>query len=450
MVVFTVFFGTTPQLNPDASSYLNFKTDSLATMMNQLRTMGYPLFLKAVEYVSPQLHVLPQIQMLTFFLAQFLFYGALVRYGFSRWSAVVCASFMMYQRWMIDWTPCVLSDTLTLSMAISAISFLLLVVEGKNSRLGWIGLVLTTFLTWFLRPAYLFMMGLIPVLGVILARMRDFTEERRTSYGRLFGKILAAAIVPLFLFCGVRWVQVGSFGVTPLGSMNLTALTIQFLNRDQLTHFEADLRPVIEAIIESRDGQGLGPPEGAKLIPMPMYNNAYLMTWRDVYYPVLRKHLKEVKGLEAPDYANLPFSEHLGELDRIGRRIALATLRIVPSLYVLYLVKSFLFAVAFTLYATGVIAVMAVVLFATHVAWLLVRRGPPGTADEASLAVRRDWEEIRTMLCISGLFYLGNLSVFLPVMSPDGRYLATASVFFPGTLGLCILEMVKRIRRISA
>ena len=123
MVVFTVFFGTTPQLNPDASSYLNFKTDSLATMMNQLRTMGYPLFLKAVEYVSPQLHVLPQIQMLTFFLAQFLFYGALVRYGFARWSAVVCASFMMYQRWMIDWTPCVLSDTLTLSMAISAICF---------------------------------------------------------------------------------------------------------------------------------------------------------------------------------------------------------------------------------------------------------------------------------------------------------------------------------------
>jgi hypothetical protein len=277
--------------------------------------------------------------------------------------------------------------------------------------------------------------------------MRDFTEGRRISYGRLFVKMLAVGIVPFLVFCAVRWMKVGSFGVTPLGSWNLAVLTIQFLNRDQLTRFEEDLRPVVEAIIESRDAQGLGPPEGAKLIPMPMYNNAYLMTGRDVYYPVLRKHLKEVRGLELPDEADFPFSEHLGELDRFSRKIALATLQIAPGIYVLYLMKSFLFAVAFTLYATGVIAVMAIVLFATQVAWLLVRRGPPGTADEASLAVRRDWEEIRTMLCISGLFYFGSLSVFLPVMSPDGRYLATAAVFVPGTLGLCIMEMVKRIRR---
>ena len=295
------------------------------------------------------------------------------------------------------------------------------------------------------------MMGLIPVLGVILSgiRSRGATHLIRQTFREDSRSGNCAAL----LLCGVRWVQVGSFGVTPLGSMNLTALTIQFLNRDQLTHFEADLRPVIEAIIESRDGQGLGPPEGVKLIPMPMYNNVYLVTWRDVYYPVLRKHLKEVKGLEAPDYPEHAVFRTPGRAKWVPIRPedCFGHFANCTGLYVLYLVKSFLFAVAFTLYATGVIAVMAVVLFATPNGLAPgLRRGPPGTADEANLAVRRDWEEIRTMLCISGLFYLGNLSVFLPVMPPDGRYRATASVFFPGTLGLCILEMVKRIRRISA
>jgi hypothetical protein len=51
--VLSLLFGTVPHLKQDSGSYLYFSTESLEAMLSQVRTVGYPLFLRAFRMLSP-------------------------------------------------------------------------------------------------------------------------------------------------------------------------------------------------------------------------------------------------------------------------------------------------------------------------------------------------------------------------------------------------------------
>ncbi|MFC1833318.1 hypothetical protein ACFL2Q_01120 [Thermodesulfobacteriota bacterium] len=91
--LFSGFFAGKPLYFPDSSTYTQFDTQSVTAALSQVRTVGYPLFLKAIQTVSPDLSILPFVQFGFYVVAVLFFYCALRTYGFSKWLAfAVCVN----------------------------------------------------------------------------------------------------------------------------------------------------------------------------------------------------------------------------------------------------------------------------------------------------------------------------------------------------------------------
>lgn len=62
---------------PDSESYKQTGSMPPAQMLASIRTVGYPLFLRAVGWASPGLRILPQVHLAFHLFAVVLFYWAL-------------------------------------------------------------------------------------------------------------------------------------------------------------------------------------------------------------------------------------------------------------------------------------------------------------------------------------------------------------------------------------
>ena len=152
---------------PDTKSYLHTGQAPLAEMLVSIRTIGYPLFLRAVAVVSPGLDLVPQVHLLFHLVAVGLFYRALRRFGAAPWQALAASMGLL---WTVIHDPAiqdVASDSLARSMAILTISCLLYVSASPQRILPWVGLTLSLAAAYQIRPALLFLVPLVPVLGLL-------------------------------------------------------------------------------------------------------------------------------------------------------------------------------------------------------------------------------------------------------------------------------------------
>ncbi|MEW6113546.1 MAG: hypothetical protein AB1664_15555, partial [Thermodesulfobacteriota bacterium] len=130
----------------DSVGYLQFQMSSLTEALGQMRSVGYPLLVKAVKALSPSLSALPYVQVLLFFFAALLFYRALVVYGLSGWMAFAATSPLFYERLVWHYGSFVMADLPAAALALLAISCLFFVVSRAESPIAWIGFILCTFL----------------------------------------------------------------------------------------------------------------------------------------------------------------------------------------------------------------------------------------------------------------------------------------------------------------
>ncbi len=444
LTLYTVLVGTQARHSGDSISYLELNMDTAGDMLQHMRTIGYPLFLRLVQYFSPNLDMLPQIQICMFGIAVLFFYRATRIFGMSKWFAFAAASALFYNRLLIQWGADVLTDVPALSMAVIAIGCLLLVIVRVGNLLAWAGLVVSLFLAYQFRPAYLFLVALIPVLALVLLRVRNPVAEWKNHCRKLMIGALAASVIPFAVFCSIRWAVVGHFGLTSYGALQLAGVTVQFLNRDIVRQLDEELQPLALAIIESRDARNLGLPEGLLMMPMPMFNNYFIACLFEVFVPAAQEFLNEKNGTTHPVKEFNELGGRIMAVNEVASRLAIATMRARPGVYILYYIKAFLFAVSFTLYVTGTVTALALVLFMAHGIFIL--RG--NRNEQAGMLLQIDGEdrslEFRTMLFLGGMFYLAHLLVVIPVVTPEGRYLCTAAAFIPSILVVDLLRTLKK------
>jgi hypothetical protein len=148
--------------------YVAMSERPFIAIMSSVRTFAYPYFLKAVRAVSPSLAALPLFYLTLHIGAAFVFYFGLRAVSTPGWLAMAMAGSLLFSTTLFDFGWIIMADAPAMSLGIATMGALLLVLGRPRSPVASVGLTLSLFLTYQTRPAYLFLLGLVPLLGVVL------------------------------------------------------------------------------------------------------------------------------------------------------------------------------------------------------------------------------------------------------------------------------------------
>ena len=440
-LAFALIRGSRLDVSSDSPTYLHFKMDTLADALSQVRTIGYPFFLDLIRLLSPDLKILPYIQFLLFAGAVLLFYRALRVYGVSGWLAVFAASPLLYQRVLWQFGNSIMSDVPAAAFSIISMGLLFIVTARRGGLIAWIGLIIGVFMTYQMRPAYLFMVVIFPVLAVILSALRERPLIWNGSLKRLLVGMSAACFVPLIAFCGLRLATVGHFGLVSFTGVHTMGITTQFLTKDMVDRLDEDLRSWANALIEEREKRNLGVPPGKSMIPMPLMADrslAYQAMFVDIAWHLMKAPSEAGKSGKQIN----PVKDAAIKLDQTALRLAFSTMAAKPAIHLVYYAKSFFYGISFTLYAEGSITVLLIVLFGAHmvVTWRQIRASWLPRLPAENGRGRLDFNAI---LFTGLLFYLANLLLIIAIEPPGGRFLMAAAIFMPSVLAVAICRVVR-------
>jgi len=310
---------------PDSPSYVNFDFSSLATILNSLRTPGYPLLLKALAMVSPDYRLLPAIQLTMHFLAVVLFWKALTIYGLRGWPSWAAASPLFYLSPVLRFFSFIHSDSVALSLAVMTVAFLFIVAARPRQLAAWFGLGGLLFLTYLTRPAYVLMVFYVPLAGGGLLFLRG-APDRQRLLKRAVPALAALALAPLIAFCSLRMAAVKDFGLCRFGTLHFTGITSQLLTEEDIAGLPADVRLFARRVQDERVRRNVKP-------AVTEASSVFFHTVCCFY----NEHVLEICG---------PISLEMcggtpAERDRLLSRYSVAVIRAKPLEYLRWLVPAF-------------------------------------------------------------------------------------------------------------
>ena len=156
----------------DSESYLVAARMPFQDLLGYHRTAGYPLLMKAFAAVSPGFRIMPWVHLALLYLAVVVLDTALRRYGASPWQAFAVSSGFLFAAWQNQAVSYLLTDFAAMVMAVMTVGFLFWVTAAPRRPLPWIGLTTCLAFSYHIRPAYLFLVPLVPLLGILLIRIR--------------------------------------------------------------------------------------------------------------------------------------------------------------------------------------------------------------------------------------------------------------------------------------
>ncbi len=236
----------------DTNSYLVVAgLTSVTAWLESLRTFGYPAFLRVTAILSPDYALIPIIHFVLHVIAVIIFMWALKIYGFSERQSLVGASPLLYVEAIINNVQYLLTDSLAVSSAVVTTSLLLAISVRKSSIRLWLYFGVMCFLTYQIRPAYLFLIPLLPLLGVAFLWHRKEASEW-VHVKNLVARALIACLLPYLAFCTIRWVAVGDFALVSFSGWVQTGTTGQMLDNSLVEDLPEDLKDLGRGIVEQR------------------------------------------------------------------------------------------------------------------------------------------------------------------------------------------------------
>jgi hypothetical protein len=424
LAAMTAAGGMTARVEPDTASYRRVDISSWRTAVAGPRTLGYPVFLRAVGMVSPSSAAVPYVQFLLHAGATALVYFGLRRYGFSLTPALAAASTLYYSGFFLSYTSVLLPDAPALSLAVAAVACLAAIV-GNGGAAAWVGFIVLAALAYHFKPAYLVLVPLAPVLSVLLLWLKP-RQEGRTRWLRLGGGLTVATGAPLAMFCGLLWATTGQFGLVAFGGFNVLGIAGQMLTPELADEMPPQLRPLAHAILrKERELPEWKPPSGY----YDLFDNYDVMIYH-VALPAARELYGDDQALA---------NERLGAL---ARRIILAR----PAAYVRWLLPAAkhgvtqLFEYSF-LDRPGLALLPAILLCQA----VLIERRRRGLAPPA-LVRGSDWfVEYNATLLIALSFAGAKLMLVILVERPIYRYVAPAALFLPMWLAVALVDRINRL-----
>ena len=230
----------------DEPSYTQFDFSSWETILGGHRTVGLPLIIKIYFLVFKDLNFWPHFQMISYVLSIFFLYGCLLKFGFNKMLSLLVVSILLwdesnYRQFMSVATECFAATFLHFT-----VGSLLLAVKRWSWKTA-ILLGVTVFSLYLVRPNFSFIPVLIPLWASGISIMREGFNRLRIQ--KVILRFSLCAILPLVLFCLLRLLVVGEFGVVSMSGGSLAGHAVHFLNENNIQSLTGDVRKLADEIL---------------------------------------------------------------------------------------------------------------------------------------------------------------------------------------------------------
>jgi hypothetical protein len=237
---------------PDTESYVVLsRKDTVEGALTHYRTFGYPLLLKIFGWRE-----LPGRELWMFFGAVICFFAGVTAYASSGWLGLAAASPLLYGD-TLKLFGRIQPDFVSCAYVLAAVGALLLLMSRPRNGALWALLALTMLLAYQSRPATLFIIGWLPVMGWALRTLR----ERRMSRAAVVWATAVAAVglLPYLAFMSWRYARVGDFGLVSFGGYNMSGLAASLVDEEMLDELEGENKKIATAIYGRRTRKGWAP-----------------------------------------------------------------------------------------------------------------------------------------------------------------------------------------------
>ncbi len=438
---------------------LELSWDAFVQSLSSCRSFGYLVYLRLVRLVTPEGEFLPLSNLLVRLTAVMALYGGLRHLRFSGWLAVGICSTLLYTRLLHDWIMRIaVADPVAESFGILSVAMLFFVVGSPRSPLAWAGLTLALFCTYQIRPSYLYLIPLLPLLGLLLRRLyAPQTPWLRLGW-QLGPGLAAACALPFLAFGTFRYFMVGHFGVTSFEGYAMICSAGQFATPEIVPNLPPDVQPLVEAVLHkvateekvagwspAIDGWGNLREDRLLQDGIPILN----MTVYDLYWPAANE-VYQLGHILREDY-NAFYNPNHVEMNRKLARAARAIIWQQLHLYAQWVTRGFSIGLWLAVTQNKLLSVLLLLLALGLGAWyyLHVWRRIQGVsvAPEAQPGPMGGYRYEFTVLSLLGIGYLipGVLQTVAATF-PDSRYMEPLGIFLPGVALVALFAVAEKIR----
>ncbi len=421
------------QIAADTSSYVNTSQMKWREALTSTRTLGYPLLLKLVRAISPGYGAIPWIHLGALCAGIFILDASVRRFGVPPWDACAVSSATLYATLPMR-TPVafVLTDFLAMIVAVVAVACLLCLVADRRRAGVWISLTVAVAAAYHIRPAYMFLIPLIPCLGVLLLHVRARETDRPRAWLGFFVALLTICLVPWIAYCGLRLVAVGKFGLVNFAGYNLSGLAAEMLDADMVQNqLPVTYRPLAQEIMAERSRLGMKSVFRGRYVDMALYERQFSPNIYKIAVPVA-KRLYGDDPLTCDDML-ARFSRSVISL-RMGEYL----------LWVAYYIPRAVTKIVFFQWIIWLLAPLAAVL--TVARWIAQKRARSRDALPASDTVL----SLKLAFWVASTYFAAYLLVIcLSGTYADSRLVVPAGVFVPALILLCCVRESWKLHRIG-
>ncbi|MEO5347443.1 MAG: hypothetical protein H7834_13860 [Magnetococcus sp. YQC-9] len=397
-------------------------------LLSSIRTIGYLLYLRGHYWLFGNYDAVATVQFLTHQSATILLYFALVRFGFPAAGALCAVLPIIFSKFFFDKVG---TDSFALSFALITVSLLFLIHSKpqKHTPFLWMLLTFCTALTYQIRPSYLPYIIIVPVMGVFLWVIQCHWEKIGIDRSQMMRKIkyyTAITVAPFLIFCLIRLVTVGHFGLVSFGGYNLSGLTTPLLSQETLAKLSPETRPLAEAILH-RIGQN--PPRFDKKVTE---GNRRILGYR-IHVSEIYHHYNEYVWR-----ISIPAAQYLYNNDKVKMNAMLSKLSwqiitIHPGEYFRLVITSAVESLIFItdrliLSEYTMMAILAVFFFKIYVEIKFREHAIPTIYNEF----------LGILTIISLVVFIPMTTIIILVEEPDARYLRSATIFMQAWIGFFI------------
>lgn len=409
----------------DSDTYDNVSRMPPREMLSSVLTLGYPLLLKAVRLVSPDYALLPWVHLGMHFLACLLLDSGLRKFGASPWQSAAASAAFLATAVSHPSAEYLLTDFPTRAVAVWAIAFLLRIAAEPWRIADWVGLTVSVALCYHLRPAYLFMIPLTPLLGVALMRIRNGREGLPCRWKTNGAALAGVTVLPFLAFCVLRLAVVGHFGLVSFGGLNIVGVAAEMLDEKLIeTRIPANLRPLAHEIVVRREERGMENAFTSRGVDILRWDENYNQSVWKIAYPA---------AVDRYGADHVTINRELTDLSR-------AVIRARPVHYLRFLAANYREGVGRLLSRGAVLqgcAALLLVLF-------LIRLGlvPAGAETDPSIG-RRTARDALMLTAVA--FALTKLLLVSLVEMTITRYVLAAGMLLPSAVALLAYDQAAAI-----
>ncbi|MEI6646574.1 MAG: hypothetical protein WCP12_11110 [bacterium] len=421
------------QIHPDSQSYIDVSGMALRQALSQTRTLGYTMILRLVAVISADYSAIPWLQVGMLWPAVFMLYFAMRRFGALKWQAYIVSSGFMCGAIQQVWTvSSLLTDFPATVFAGMAIACLLMVAANTHDLWAWIGLTFFITLAYHIRPAYLFLIPLVPVLGIILARICAIKRGILFAWKKKILLLMAISFLPFVLFCFLRWALVGDFALVAFGGTQTVGLAAELLNTKMVENeLSKSFQPFAREILKGRQERGLKAafPEGW-LVDMRAYEDNYSPNIYFIALPSAKRLFGEEVIIRNRKMAD--FSREVMGLQK--RKCLMWAIQYWPRALLKVMYRYWILQISIPLLS---------LLFIIHrFKWYQSIQSCP----EKMQLNNPDKSVLSALLWINALYFGSAVSVLiLSGTYADSRLIVPTAVFLPSLVGLLILQELQSI-----